>query len=88
MSSIVYSGHRWSLLSRRPHYGDEIVRKFETEPGLRRDSARKLLFDAIGVGEALLLPDASEAEQEAAEATARKLLQFLQNLGTQDNLQG
>ena len=57
--------------------GGEVVRRFNHEPELRKASARQLLFDAVDIGEAPLLPHATEAEQRAADATARKLLKFL-----------
>ena len=58
--------------------GGEIVRQFNDEPSLRRRPARQLLLDAIDAGDAPLLRDATEAEQRSADATARKLLRFLQ----------
>ncbi len=57
--------------------GGEVVRRFNHQPELRHASARQLLLDAVDIGEAPLLPHATEAEQRAADATARKLLKFL-----------
>ncbi len=57
--------------------GGEIVRQFNDEPSLRRRTARQLLLDAVDPGDAPLLRGATEAEQRSADATARKLLQFL-----------
>jgi len=57
--------------------GGEVVRRFNFEPELRHESARQLLLDAVEIGEAPLLPQATEAEQRSADATARKLLKFL-----------
>lgn len=57
--------------------GGEVVRRFNFEPELRHESPRKLLLDAVDIGEAPLLPQATEAEQRSADATARKLLKFL-----------
>ena len=57
--------------------GGEVVRRFNFEPERRQESARKLLFDAVDIGEAPLLRHATEAEQRSADATARKLLKFL-----------
>lgn len=61
--------------------GGEIVRELNYEPSLRNRPARQLLLDAIDIGEAPLLPGASEAEQRSADATARKLLRFLRTVG-------
>ena len=55
----------------------EVIRQFNNEPELRRRSARRLLLDAIDIGEAPLLPHATDTEQRSADATARKLLKFL-----------
>lgn len=57
--------------------GGEVVRRFNFEPELRQESARRLLLDAVEIGEAPLLRHATEAEQRSADATARKLLKFL-----------
>ncbi len=57
--------------------GGEVVRRFNHEPELRHASAHQLLLDATEMGEAPLLPHATEAEQRVADATARKLLKFL-----------
>lgn len=54
----------------------EIIRALNDEPALRRRSARRLLLDAIDLGEAPWL-HASEDQQRSADATARKLLKFL-----------
>ncbi len=61
--------------------GGEIVREFNYEPSLRNRPARQLLLDAVDIGEAPLLPGASEADQRSADATARKLLRFLRSVG-------
>ena len=60
--------------------GGEIVRQFNDEPPLRLRPARQLLLDAVDAGEAPLLPDATEEEQNSADATARKLLRFLRSV--------
>ena len=57
--------------------GGEVIRQFNDEPELRRRSARKLLLDVINSGEAPMLHHATQSEQRSADATARKLLQFL-----------
>lgn len=57
--------------------GGEVVRRFNFDPELRHESARQLLLDAVDIGEAPLLPHATEVEQRSADATARKLLKFL-----------
>ena len=60
--------------------GGEIVRELNYEPALRNRPARQLLLDAVDIGEAPLLPGATEAEQRSADATARKLLRFLRSV--------
>ena len=57
--------------------GGEIIRRFNDDPELRRRSARQLLLDATDLGEAPLLPHATQTEQRSADATARQLLKFL-----------
>lgn len=57
--------------------GGEIIRQFNDEPALRTRPARQLLLDVIDVGEAPILPNATEAEQLSVDATARKLLKFI-----------
>jgi hypothetical protein len=57
--------------------GGEVIRRFNFEPELRQESARRLLLDAVDFGEAPLLPHATEAGQHSADATARKLFKFL-----------
>ena len=56
----------------------EIVRQFDDDPALRQRSARRLLTDAVDSGEAPLLRGATQAEQRSTDATARRLLGFLQ----------
>lgn len=57
--------------------GGEIIRQVDWEPKLRDERPRKLLLDAIDIGEAPLVHDYSEEEQRSLDATARKLLRFL-----------
>ena len=57
--------------------GGEIIRQVDWDPTLQKESPRKLLLDAIDIGEAPLVYDYSEEEQRSLDATARKLLRFL-----------
>ena len=57
--------------------GGEIIRHVDWYPKLQKESPRKLLLDAIDIGEAPLVFDYSEEEQRFWDATARKLLKFL-----------
>lgn len=57
--------------------GGEIIRDLHLDPALRRESAATLLRQAIADGFAPLVRHASESEQRAIDATARKLAKFL-----------
>ncbi len=57
--------------------GGEIIRDVVHQPKRRHTHPRQLLLDAIDLGEAPLVWDASEKEQRSFDATARKLLRFL-----------
>lgn len=57
--------------------GGEFIRRFDYETGPRRVDARKLLLDAIAMGEAPLANGVSEAEQNAIDAMARQPLRFM-----------
>jgi hypothetical protein len=57
--------------------GGEIIRQIDCEPKLQKETPRKLLLDAIDIGEAPSVYDYSEEEQRSLDATARKLLRFL-----------
>jgi hypothetical protein len=57
--------------------GGEIIRQVNYEPQLRKLKPRKLLLDAIDLGEAPLARDATEEQQNSLDATARRLLRFL-----------
>jgi len=57
--------------------GGEIIRKVIEDPPRRKIKLRKLLLDAIDLGEAPLVHPFSEEEQRSLDATARKLLRFL-----------
>lgn len=57
--------------------GGEIIRKLHFDPPLRRKSGRAILIEAIKGGEAPWVRDLTESEQNALDATARKLLRFL-----------
>ena len=57
--------------------GGEIIRQLNDEPKRRQLKPRKLLLDAIDLGEAPLAPDATEEQQNSLDATARRLLRFL-----------
>jgi hypothetical protein len=57
--------------------GGEIVRQVVEQPQRRRLPPRRLLLDAIGLGIAPFVGGATEDEQSAFDATARRLLRFL-----------
>lgn len=57
--------------------GGEIIRQLNYEPALRKTTPRQLLLDTVVGGEAPLVDCASEADQRAFDATARRLLRFL-----------
>jgi hypothetical protein len=57
--------------------GGEIIRRLPQGSRPRKVNARKLLLDAIDLGEAPLANGVSEADQNAIDATARRLLRFL-----------
>jgi hypothetical protein len=57
--------------------GGEIIRQLNYEPALRKTKPRQLLLDTVALGEAPLVPHASEAQQRRFDATARRLLRFL-----------
>lgn len=57
--------------------GGEIVRRLQDDSSSRRKPARALLLEAVEGGEALLVSGLAEEEQEAVDATARKLRRFL-----------
>lgn len=57
--------------------GGEIIRQLNYEPALRKNTPRQLLLDTVAGGEAPLVARASEADQLAFDATARRLLRFL-----------
>ena len=57
--------------------GGEIIREINDRPALRRKQPRSLLLDAIRNGEAPLVHDLTEQEQSSVDATARKLLKFV-----------
>ena len=61
--------------------GGEIVRRVNDEPTSSHQSARALLLEAVEGGEALLVSGLVEEEQEAVDATARKLRRFLSSSG-------
>lgn len=62
--------------------GGEIIRRLDEDPRQRKLTARKLLLGAIEGGEAPLANGVSEADQNAIDATARKLLRFMTAHGT------
>jgi len=62
--------------------GGEIIRQVNDEPQLRKLKPRKLLLDAIDLGEAPLARDATEEQQNSLDATARRLLRFLTKTNT------
>ena len=62
--------HLWCI-------GGEIIRDLHLDFTLRHRSAVWLLYKAIIDGHAPLVRDASESEQQALDATARKLAKFL-----------
>lgn len=57
--------------------GGEIIREVNDRPALRRKEPRSLLLKAIQDGQAPLVRDLAEREQASVDATARKLLKFL-----------
>jgi len=57
--------------------GGEIIRIVVEEPKRRKTHPRQLLLDAIDLAEAPLARGASEQEQRSFDATARRLLRFL-----------
>lgn len=57
--------------------GGEIIRELNYDPKLRRQSPDHLLHDAIKDGSAPMTRDATDAEQQGLDATARKLFKFL-----------
>ena len=57
--------------------GGEIIREVNGQPALRRKEPLSLLLKAIQDGEAPLVRDLAEREQASVDATARKLLKFL-----------
>lgn len=59
--------------------GGEIIREVNYFPEMANIPPRKLLLDSIAAGEAPLVRNASESEQRIYDATARKLLRFLES---------
>ena len=59
--------------------GGEIIRQINYFPEMAKVEPRKLLLDSVAIGEAPLVRDASESEQRTFDATARKLLRFLES---------
>ena len=57
--------------------GGEIIRRLDEDPRQRKLTGRKLLLSAIEGGEAPLANGVCEGDQNAIDATARKLLRFL-----------
>lgn len=57
--------------------GGEIIRRLPQGSRPRKVNARRLLLDAIEGGEAPLANGVSEADQNAIDATARRLLRFM-----------
>jgi hypothetical protein len=57
--------------------GGEIIREVNDRPSLRRKEPRVLLLPAIQDGHAPLVRGLAEQEQASVDATARKLLRFL-----------
>jgi len=57
--------------------GGEIIRSVVMESRFRRRPPRILILDAIAFGAAPLVEGASDEEQRGFDATARKLLKFL-----------
>ena len=57
--------------------GGEIIRQVNDEPQLRKLKPRKLLLDAIDLGEAPLARGVTEKQQSSLDATARRLLRYL-----------
>ncbi len=57
--------------------GGEIVRRLDHAPEPRGDTPLEVLLEAIDIGEAPLVHDATEAEQRGFDATARRLYRFL-----------
>lgn len=57
--------------------GGEIIREVNDRPALRRKEPRSLLLKAIHDGQAPWVRDLTEQEQASVDATARKLLKFL-----------
>ncbi|MFH1235424.1 MAG: hypothetical protein V1685_00610 [Parcubacteria group bacterium] len=58
--------------------GGEIIRSLNYDPSLRKVKPRKLLLDAIIMGEAPLVRHATEEEQRSFDYTAGRLLKFLE----------
>jgi integrase len=59
--------------------GGEIIRDVNDDPRLRKTNPRRLLLKAIECGEAPLVRNATEAQQNSCDSTARRLLRFLSN---------
>lgn len=59
--------------------GGEIIREVVNDPSRRKMNPRMLLLEAIDLGEAPLVHPFSEKEQRSFDATARKILKFLNN---------
>ena len=57
--------------------GGEIIRDINLDSALAQQPAASLLHSAIADGAAPLVRDASQSEQDAIDATARKLAKFL-----------
>ena len=57
--------------------GGEIIRELHFDPALPEKHGFDLIREAIDNGQAPLVRDLTEAEQNALDATARKLLRFL-----------
>jgi hypothetical protein len=57
--------------------GGEIIREVVGSPTRRKLKPRRLLLDAIDLGEAPFVYGFAEEEQRSLDATARKLLRFL-----------
>jgi len=61
--------------------GGEIIRRFGLYPEEREKSGHDLLYEAVRDDEAPLISGATEAEQNSADATARKIHAFLKKTG-------
>ena len=75
-----YRDHMWML-------GGEVILSLNDDPSLRRKPVEKVTFDLLGEeGSPLIWPQITEQQQDAFDASCRKLYRFLQTAIDKDKI--